>query len=222
MAGRIAYYGGIVTNGLVLNLDAAKRDSYPGTGTIWNDISGFRNNGTLTNGPTFNSDNGGSIVFDGVDDFVTSTAISVTNWTVECWFKSNSVGGNFKGIFEFAFNNNGRSGIGINLNGYPLISYPTGLFRVSSTQAVDNNQWYCLVGVYNVTSQNLYVNGNLQTLGSNSSAAPASFTNVIRIGDFTIPGYYLNGSIASVRFYNRALSATEILQNYNALKSRYL
>ena len=222
MAGRISYYGNIVKDGLVLCLDAAKRDSYPGTGTAWNDISGFRNNSTLTNGPTFNSGNGGSIVFDGVDDFVTSTAISVTNWTVECWFKSNSVGGNFKGIFEFAFNNNGRSGIGINLNGYPLISYPTGLFRVSSTQAVDNNQWYCLVGVYNVTSQNLYVNGNLQTLGSNLSAAPTSFTNVIRIGDFTIPGYYLNGSIASVRFYNRALSATEVLQNYNATKVRYL
>ena len=211
----------IITDGLVFYLDAANTKSYVSGSTLWNDLSRGGNNGTLINGPTFNSDNGGSIVLDGVDDFVTSTAISVTNWTVECWFKSNSVGGNFKGIFEFAFNNNGRSGIGINLNGYPLIAYPTGLFRVSSTQTVDNNQWYCLVGVYNVTSQNLYVNGNLQTLGSNLSAAPASFTNVIRIGDFTIPGYYLNGSIASVRFYNRALSASEVLQNYNATKSRF-
>ena len=70
MAGRIAYYGNIVTSGLVLNLDAAKRDSYPGSGTIWRDISGNGNNGTLTNGPTFNSDNYGSIAFDGVDDYV--------------------------------------------------------------------------------------------------------------------------------------------------------
>ena len=61
MAGRIAYYGGIVTNGLVLDLDAAKKDSYPGTGTSWRNIAGNSNNGTLTNGPTFNSNNGGSI-----------------------------------------------------------------------------------------------------------------------------------------------------------------
>ena len=70
MAGRIAYYGGIVTNGLVLDLDAAKRDSYPGSGTTWNDISGNVNKGTLTNGPTFDTGSGGSLVFDGVDDYV--------------------------------------------------------------------------------------------------------------------------------------------------------
>jgi hypothetical protein len=62
MAGRIAYYGGIVTNGLVLALDAAKKDSYPGSGTLWKDISGNTNNGTLINGPTFNSGNGGYCV----------------------------------------------------------------------------------------------------------------------------------------------------------------
>ena len=73
MAGRVAYYGNIVKNGLILDMDAAKRDSYPGTGTAWNDISGFQYNGTLTNGPTFNSSNGGSIVFDGVDDRVSRT-----------------------------------------------------------------------------------------------------------------------------------------------------
>ena len=62
MAGRIAYYGGIVKDGLILDLDAAKRDSYPSSGTVWNDISGFQNNGTLINGPTFNSSNSGNIV----------------------------------------------------------------------------------------------------------------------------------------------------------------
>jgi hypothetical protein len=60
----------IVTDGLVLYLDAANQKSYPGTGTTWNDLSGNGNNGTLVNGPTFNSDNNGSIVFDGVDDYV--------------------------------------------------------------------------------------------------------------------------------------------------------
>ena len=65
--------GKIVTNGLVLSLDAADRNSYPGTGTTWRDMSGNGNNGTLTDGPTFNSNNGGSIVFDGTNDYVALT-----------------------------------------------------------------------------------------------------------------------------------------------------
>ena len=70
MAGRIAYYGNLIANKPILCLDAAKKDSYPGTGTAWNDISGNGNNGTLTNGPTFTTGSGGSIVFDGVNDYV--------------------------------------------------------------------------------------------------------------------------------------------------------
>lgn len=71
----------IVRNGLVLCLDAASLRSYPGSGTTWNDLSGNNNNGTLTNGPTFNSENGGSIVFDGTNDYapITGSVISITN-----------------------------------------------------------------------------------------------------------------------------------------------
>ena len=76
MAGRVAYYGNIVKDGLILDLDAAKRDSYPGTGTAWNDISGFQYNGTLTNGPTFNPSNGGSIVLDGANDFINGSILT--------------------------------------------------------------------------------------------------------------------------------------------------
>ena len=67
----------IVTNGLVLALDAGDRNSYPGTGTTWRDLSGNNNNGTLTNGPTFNTGSLGSIVFDGVDDYVLINAFSL-------------------------------------------------------------------------------------------------------------------------------------------------
>ena len=63
----------IVTNGLVLYLDAANKKSYPGSGTTWTDLSGNNNTGTLTNGPTFDSNNGGSIVFDGTNDYVSNT-----------------------------------------------------------------------------------------------------------------------------------------------------
>ena len=70
MAGRISYTGGVITNNLVLNLDAAKNDSYPAINNGWRDISGNQNNGTLINGPLFNNENNGSIAFDGIDDYV--------------------------------------------------------------------------------------------------------------------------------------------------------
>jgi len=91
MAGRISYLGGIVRNGLVLDLDAAKLDSYPKFGTTWRDITFNQNNGTLVNGPTFNSGNGGSIVFDGVDDYITIPTITNNIYTIDFWYK---MGGN--------------------------------------------------------------------------------------------------------------------------------
>jgi hypothetical protein len=82
-------FGKIVTNGLVLALDAADKNSYPGSGTTWRDMSGNNSNSTLTNSPTFNSANGGSIVFDGVDDYTTTTAgqafYQYTNQLSVCW-----------------------------------------------------------------------------------------------------------------------------------------
>ena len=88
----IDYTTPIVLNGLVLYLDAGNPLSYPGTGTIWTDLSNFGNNGTLINGPTFNSGNGGNIVFDGTNDFVTcGTAIGkLPNFTISCWIKPNN------------------------------------------------------------------------------------------------------------------------------------
>ena len=95
MAGRISYYGNIVKEGLVLDLDAAKLDSYPRSGSTWRDISGFGNNATLTNGPTFNNDNRGAILFDGADDIVNVTNSllfgNTTNLTVSIWFNFSSI-----------------------------------------------------------------------------------------------------------------------------------
>jgi hypothetical protein len=81
--------GKIVTSGLVLALDAADKNSYPGSGTTWTDLSGNGNNGTLVNGPTFSSANGGSIVFDGVDDYVTcgtNSSTLVSSMTISSTF----------------------------------------------------------------------------------------------------------------------------------------
>ena len=85
----VAYNSRIVTDGLALCLDAANSKSYPGSGSTWTDLSGNGNNATLTNGPTYSSANGGSIVFDGVNDYVAPTGLTNAlwqgNWTVSFW-----------------------------------------------------------------------------------------------------------------------------------------
>jgi hypothetical protein len=95
MSGRVSYLGGIVKNGLILDLDAGKLDSYNRVGTSWNDISSNGYVGTLINGPIYNSSNGGSVSFDGVDDYGripynSNFNLSNTDYTLEGWFNSNS------------------------------------------------------------------------------------------------------------------------------------
>ena len=118
MAGRIAYYGGIVKDGLVLNLDAAKTDSYPKIGTAWNDISGNRNNSTLTNGPTFDSRNGGSIVLDGVNDYgILNSTLDigiVGSWSI--WLNATTFGGVI---------------IGSNIPNYYMLYYDSSIFYIN-------------------------------------------------------------------------------------------
>ena len=119
MAGRIAYYGNIVKDGLVLDLDAAKRDSYPGSGTFWKDISGGGGNGTLINGPTFSSGNGGSIVFDGVDDYVNipNNNSPITNLTYEIILRIDAIPDSsiYRSIWQKSVDWNGTTGISLQM-----------------------------------------------------------------------------------------------------------
>ena len=223
MAGRVAYYGGIVKDGLVLNLDAAKRDSYPGSGTTWRDISGNQNNGTLINGPTFNSDNGGSFVFDGSNDYVnTNYTPPTSNFTVNIVYKCNnpvfwapiwgcevwnSLTGYIayferSGILEFS-----RGGGGSIRTSTPTTATANYTFTLSSNGAA------CI-----------YINGILRTSGTITLAS--SITRPI-----ILSARYDNGgggpfdirasTIPYLSIYNRALTAQEVLQNYNATKGRY-
>ena len=97
MAGRIAYYGNIVRDGLILNLDAAKKDSYAGSGTVWNDISGNGLNGTLiASGPnavsaSYSFANGGNIIFSGNSSSVILTRPVQDDFALCCWFRTNQV-----------------------------------------------------------------------------------------------------------------------------------
>jgi hypothetical protein len=220
MAGRISYYGGIVRDGLIFDLDAAKFDSYPKTGTRWSDIVWLTSGGTLINGPTFNGDNGGSIVFDGVDDgvnLISTITLGNGNWTISMWAYANSFPSNFGRLIS-----NNNSGPVSNAFGMASgkISYHS--YLVSWTQQLGNTtlnvgNWYNLIWVNTSGSMVMYVNG---VADSNSFTSTTSNGGPINcIGKNWANSF--SGRVATTQIYNRALTQTEITQNYNALKGRY-
>ena len=213
----------IVTSGLLLALDAADKLSYPGSGTTWRDLSGNNNTGTLTNGPTFSGANMGSIVFDGVDDGATCSLVTSdgNNVTMESWFKATTLPGDRGLIYN---GNGGSSGYGLQFGACGATSTTLYVFfggvscNVVSYGTLVTNTWYQAVYTRTTTpsiSNILYINGISRSTNtsSNPNAAPA--------GSTLIGHSAFNGNISIARIYNRALTATEVLQNYNATKNRY-
>jgi hypothetical protein len=227
MAGRISYYGGIVRDGLVLDLDAAKRDSYSGVGTAWNDISGNQNNGTLINGPTFNSGNGGSIVFDGVNDYTSLNFINPYAETVIVWVKSNTSTWNENGWISSSRRQNGHiihPNQSISSVGFYILNSSAGFLLVGTItpSSITIPNMYCIT-TNGSNSHKIYLNGSLQATNTTSvtrTTSPTAQTYEIAKDDTV--ARYGNGTYYSVLRYNRELSASEILQNYNATKGRYL
>jgi len=221
----------IVTNGLVLNLDAGQQDSYPGSGTTWTDLSGNGNNGTLVNGVGYNSGNGGYLVFDGSNDYVNSTSISsqfTSDITVEAWVYLSSYPGDWVRIIGTGGNSGvfgGNRTFGLWYNG-PFSGrilwqrYGAGdpsIFPVSPTLSIGT--WHHIVATTSGSSHVLYLNAS--SIGTATAAGPwAASGENITIGFAGFHAYH-NGRMSNLRLYNRALSAAEIQQNYNALKSRY-
>jgi hypothetical protein len=230
MAGRIAYYGGIVTNGLVLNLDAAKLDSYSRTGTIWRDISGNQNNGTLINGPTFNSENGGNIVFDGVDDYLQQPSYNSTfnirsGITLSVIVKRTSGFNQLQDSFfisrppSWYFYDAYNSG---SVRGEVFID---GIRRGAVTTTLPfDGQWYSIIYTYDSSTgfSRIYKNGVLSSstqLTGLSNYLIDSSTNNFETSFRNTLGRTFN--VSTLQIYNRTLSAQEVLQNYNATKGRF-
>jgi hypothetical protein len=219
----------IVTDGLVLCLDAANTKSYVSGSTAWNDLSRGGNNGTLINGPTFNTGNGGSIVFDGVDDYVNcgndSSFDLTTQLTLECWVKTSDTSQFAHFISKFpASNCSYQLGATVG-SGYLYFSRSTngsnqGINGQVNINVCDGN-WKHVVVSYNSTTSTLLmsINGIIQS-SSLSGDVYVTTTNV-NIGRRTNVGQYYSANISNVRIYNRALSASEVLQNYNATKTRF-
>jgi hypothetical protein len=222
----IGYNPKIVTDGLVLCLDAANRKSYPGSGTTWIDLSGRNNNGTLTNGPTYSSNNGGGIVLDGTNDYVNLSIANpyaetimviaksnTTNWDEYGWISSTrGVNGHIihpnigsKSIDYFIFN---QSGTYTFLNTY-------------TPSDITIPHMYCF-STNGSNSHKIHFDGSLiveNTTSITRSLTPPSVTYVVGKDD-TLQRYG-NGVIYTVHRYNIQLSDAEIQQNFQALRGRY-
>jgi hypothetical protein len=232
MAGRISYYGNIVSNGLIMDLDAAKFDSYPKTGTRWYDITWTTSGGTLINGPVFNSNNGGYFSFDGTNDYADLGNVlfnSATTVTLDIWVNFPSMTGNRyimakgsagDGIYTFYMTTGpGPSGGGSSYIRFSMGNQSGAVSTVIEYGSLVWGQWYNFTFTYNGTTVTGYRNasspstsslsGNLYTTTSSITLASDKYGNISA------------SNIACFKIYNRVLSASEVLQNYNALKGRY-
>jgi hypothetical protein len=214
----------IITDGLVLALDAANNRSYPGTGTTWSDLSGNGNSGTLTNGPTFNSGNGGSIVFDGVDDYIVTPdpQLPQYEWTIDVVIKCNDYSNspiflspNSAGIDHFLrFSSSNKIVFQV------TTAADVGNRNVQSNYTAAVGEILHLTFIRTSTYKSIFIDGQLdiQSIDEVESAAWAGTWRFGTRGNTTFP---LNGNIYSSKSYNRVLSSEEIQQNYNATKIRY-
>jgi hypothetical protein len=202
----------LVLPGLSLCLDAANSKSYPGSGTTWTDLSGRGNNGTLVNGVGYNSGNLGSLSFDGVNDYANNGAITTGGKiSVNSWIKINT-----GGILQHIVDSSSNSWhLAILIDNRPY--FWNGSTYHQSAQILSTSTWYMITGVQSSTLD-IYVNGVLsQSLSSNVNIT----TNNVNLGRWQNGGRQYNGNIAQVSIYNRALTAQEIQQNFNATRSRY-
>ena len=220
----------VVEDGLVLALDAGNPKSYPGSGTTWTDLSGNSNNGTLVNGVTFNTDGGGSLTLDGTDDYVVlgTTGVCPPEITISMWIKFPTLEASY-----FYVNENSLSNPELRLStnsGYiKYILYDSGtyFFNENGTIPVYTHTWYNLV----LTIRDSYVKSylNLQEdiyrtgfvyNGNITQNASNHILGTQFLGSYGYSGYS-NVVYSNTSIYNKALTASEIQQNFNATRSRF-
>ena len=229
----------IVTDGLVLALDAANTKSYPGSGTTWSDLSGNSNNGELVNGITYDDTNLGSLVFDGVDDYVQITKVPsidftpTSSFTMMVWAKVLGLSGDFTSSRTSTVFGRGSTAGSV---GIGVLRSTTNAFtwRIGSRAAADIQTSISFTPgtidflglVYTPTFQYIYRNGILINTQDISGGVGGSFDNnpyamginrAVTGGN----GAFMNGNVYNAMMYNRALTNEEILQNYNATKGRF-
>ena len=224
--------GNIVTNGLVLYLDAANYLSYVSGSSTWRDISSSNLSGSLFNGPTFSSGNGGSIVFDGTNDYVINSNFNITptnnELSISLWYKTSnnatekmlidlcgttSTSSN-RDFFSIRQNWRSNSKISCYFNsttGFQYVAFPNQV--VTDTW---NNIVYSKVG----NTLNAYLNG-ISVATQNVTGNIQTIQRYIIANDNLFSSNLFAGSISTILIYNRGLIASEVLQNYNSTKARF-
>jgi hypothetical protein len=218
----------VVTNGLVLYLDAANTKSYVSGSTTWSDISRSGTNGTLVNGPGYSSTNSGNITFDGVDDYCncgTFTGLGSIDRSINIWFKIISLGANKK-IVNFAANDLATdtpniqiafdttlSSLRVGMGGTPYDCYTT-----LSSFTLDT--WINIS--LSITSNVMSIYRNGAYISQKANTGTVALNPIIYIGRYNANyGQYGNINVGNMQVYNRALTAQEVLQNYNATRTRF-
>jgi hypothetical protein len=221
----------VTTNGLILHYDPSNTSSYPGTGTTINDLSGTGMHGTMSN-LTFTSP---YFTFNG-----TSSQISIPDnalleptagdWSIEMWVNQSTITGATRTLIAKTDGGNITDfGYGLRTisNGNTYMEMGNGSLNVTSTSSnLSINTWYQVVGVWtNLSSNSLafYINGSLIGSTSHTFNSIKNTTNPLYIGSFNGGQFpqWLDGSVGIVRVYNSALTASQVLGNYNASKSKY-
>ena len=233
----LKYSPQIITNGLVLALDAADKNSYPGSGTTWYDLSGNNLHMSLINGPTYSN---GALIFDGADDYAERTGVGLAyaSFTVDTFVQPYSNPGNYRAFFSSTLASNSDYEYGINWDMGPYssanfdainleVSRAYGGFydRDVMTSSIPFNKWTHLAVVIDATGDTYkqYVNGQEEYSGVYNGTT-TNFDR-IRVGARYYAGgsqgSFFPGAISKTSLYNRALLPAEVQQNYNAFKSRF-
>ena len=229
----------VIDDGLIFAIDAANKKSYPGSGTSITDLGGNGVVGTLTNGPTFNSTNNGSIVFDDANDYINFGNTSTLNFewndphSIEVWLKRSNSGGSYiVGKNESSGNYRGTE--------FTFSGANTVFYMIRNTNSTSNRIYSITTGTYNDGEWHQFVvtyDGSGTASGIGIYVDTVSDVNVVDTGNITggttstanavigagngVRNYFV-GNIAIVKYYNKVLTLSEITQNYNVIKPRFI
>lgn len=220
---------GVVTDGLVFYVDAGNENSYPGTGTTWSDLVDDID-GTLYNAPLFGTDNGGNFDFDGTNDYYETGQRIISGlsaFSLEVWVKLDQTNSPMNVIYHEWYTNDNGVLLRVNTNlvqFYIRNSTNTANIGGSFDSFTDTTNWNQIVGTWDGTTLKVHVNGTaMSTTYTGTGPVRSTTTNNAFIGYYGNPAaYYLNGKISKLAIYNKALTTSEITQNYNALKNRFI
>jgi hypothetical protein len=220
------YSPSIVTDGLVLHFDVANKKSYPGSGSTITDRSGTGNNGSLINSPTFSSDNNGNFAFDATDEYISiaeTSTLDLQSYTYAFWIKrTQAQNSNWLQILQRSTSSR-NPGIWYYINEVNRLHFS---IRVSSGSLPSvnpggfyQNEWHYFTATIEYNGTNTIMNGYTDGVLDDGPITQAGVSPSLGTGSSFVGKYGLQ--LASLKIYNRAITAAEVLQNYNATKSRF-